>query len=62
MPIKTKGFKIYINKNLEDDDGCEQGGEINPGDTCNLTFKTTLRYLDVLMVTYNNEEVFRESV
>jgi len=61
-PLDSKGFKLYINENLEDDDGCEQGGEINPRDTCNLTFNTTLYYLDVLMVTYNNEEVFRESV
>jgi hypothetical protein len=57
--IDSEGFKLYINHNLEDNDGCELKGQIDPGYTCKLTFNTACYRGDVLVVKYYDQEVFR---
>jgi len=56
-------FKLYLNKELQENDGCELPGklvELEPRYKCKLYFYQSCDDVDVLEVTYNDEKVYME--
>jgi len=58
--LNSNGFKLYLNKELVDNDGCKIKGMIDPGYTCTLNFYEMCRNGDVLEVQYYGERAYIE--
>ncbi len=54
-------FKLYLNKELQDDDGCELKTKVDSGLQCALNFKRVCEPGDSLTVEYNGERVMVKS-
>ncbi len=58
IPLNSNKFKLYLNKELQDDDGCELKEKIDPGYSCKLNFYKTCHTEDIIEVTYAGEKVY----
>jgi len=59
--LDSVNFKLYFNGELEDDDGCEMKGKIEPGRTCKLNFYRLCQSGDILEVKYSGQIVSVQS-
>ena len=51
-------FKLYLNREIQDDDGCSVGFPIEPGYSCKLNFYEKCTSGDILEATYMGEVVY----
>jgi hypothetical protein len=54
-------FRLYLNKEVQDDDGCEKEGKINPDGLCSLNFYKVCSPGDILYVYYDNQVILAKS-
>ncbi|MCU0642629.1 MAG: hypothetical protein MUF61_03610 [archaeon] len=54
-------FKLYLNKELQDNDGCELKAQVESGLQCALNFKRVCEPGDSLTVEYDSERVMVKS-
>lgn len=54
-------FRLYLNKELQDKDGCESRGTLELGQLCGLNFYKMCAGGDVLLVTYEDKPAFQKS-
>jgi hypothetical protein len=57
----SASFKLYLNKEVQDDDGCEKEGEITPDSLCSLNFYKMCSPGDILYVYYDNKAIMAKS-
>jgi hypothetical protein len=58
--LDSKKFKLYVNKKVQDKDGCEMEGKIDPTYSCKLNFFNECLPGDTIEVEYNKLSVFIE--
>ncbi len=57
----SASFKLYLNKEVQDDDGCEKQGQVAPDTLCSLNFHKVCSPGDILYVYYNNQVIMAKS-
>jgi hypothetical protein len=55
LTLDSSKFKLYLNHELQDNDGCVLKGEIPPGYTCKLNFYKTCQMGDVFEIEYDGQ-------
>jgi archaellum component FlaF (FlaF/FlaG flagellin family) len=59
--FESSKFKLYLNNEVQDDDGCEKEGSIAPDGICSLTFKKVCQPGDTLHVEYDGRTILTKS-
>jgi hypothetical protein len=54
-------FKLYLNNEVQDDDGCEKTGQVPPESLCSLSFKKVCGPGDTLSVEYDGRIILAKS-
>jgi len=54
-------FKLYLNTEIQDNDGCEKTGQVPPESLCSLNFKKVCSPGDVLNVEYDRKVIMVKS-
>ncbi len=57
IPLDSSKFKLYLDGEVQDDDGCKMKGEIPPGYVCKLNFYRLCRSGDIIEVKYSGQIV-----
>lgn len=60
ISLDSDKFKMYLNHELQDDNGCEAEGKIDSKYTCILNFYKICKTGDVLEVTYSGKTIHTE--
>lgn len=59
--FESDKFRLFINKELQDDDGCDKKGTVEPNALCSLNFYKVCEPGDIIYVDYDQETIMAKS-
>lgn len=59
--FESSKFKLYLNNEIQDDNGCEKVGQVTPDNLCSLNFKKVCGPGDILNVEYDGKVILAKS-
>ncbi len=59
--FESNKFRLFINKEMQDDDGCEKKGTVEPGALCSLNFYKVCEPGDIIYVDYDGDTILAKS-